>query len=329
MALDLKHPEGVKIFKKLCKTSDVLIEPYRPGVMEKLKIGPEILMKENPKLIYARLTGFGQTGYYSERAGHDINYVSLTGLLSLFTRKSQKPTPPVNLAADFGGGGLMCAFGIVAALLERTNSGKGQVIDANMVQGTAYLGSWLYRSQVLPIWGNPPGENVLDSGAHYYEVYETKDNKFMSVGALEPQFYNKLLEVLNLSPTEFQQYGEFDEKKEVMSKLFKTKTQDEWAKLFDLVDACVVPVLNLEDASRHKHNDGTFNLDSEGTLCPKPAPFLSRTPGVSNALKEAPEQGKHTREILIAMKYSNGEITRLEKEGVIEIFPPSDINSKI
>lgn len=329
MTLDLKHPEGVKIFKKLCKTSDVLIEPYRPGVMEKLKIGPEILMKENPKLIYARLTGFGQTGYYSQRAGHDINYVSLTGLLSLFTRKSQKPTPPVNLAADFGGGGLMCAFGIVAALLERTNSGKGQVIDANMVQGTAYLGSWLYRSQVLPIWGNPPGENVLDSGAHYYEVYETKDNKFMSVGALEPQFYDKLLEVLNLSPTEFQQYGDYEEKKEVMAKLFRTKTQDEWAKLFDGVDACVVPVLSLEDASRHKHNDGTFSVDSEGTLFPKPAPFLSRTPAVSNALKEASEPGKHTKEILLAMKYSNAEISRLEKEGVIETYPPSDINSKI
>lgn len=194
LALNLKHPEGVNILKTLCKSSDVLIEPFRKGVMEKLKLGPDVLLKNNSRLIYARLSGYGHSGTFSDNSGHDINYVALSGLLSLFGRKGENPIQPVNIVADFGGGGLMCALGIVLALFERNSSGLGQVVDNAMVNGAAYLGSWLYRSQKLPTWGKQRGENLLDTGTHFYEVYKTKDGKYMSVGALEPQFYAELLQ---------------------------------------------------------------------------------------------------------------------------------------
>lgn len=194
LALNLKHSKGVRILKNLCRSSDVLIEPFRKGVMEKLNLGPDILLKENPRLIYARLSGYGHSGAFSDNSGHDINYVALSGLLSSIGRKGENPIHPVNLVADFGGGGLMCALGIILALFERTNSGVGQVVDNAMVNGAAYLGSWIYRSQKLPVWGKDRGENLLDTGAHFYEVYRTKDGKFISVGALEPQFYLELLQ---------------------------------------------------------------------------------------------------------------------------------------
>ncbi|XP_044743239.1 alpha-methylacyl-CoA racemase [Chrysoperla carnea] len=320
ISLNLKKPKGVQILKQLCKTSDVLIEPYRPGIMEKLSLGPDILLKENPRLIYARLTGYGQHGYYADRAGHDINYVSVTGLLSLFGRKNSKPTPPVNLAADFGGGGLMCAFGVMTALFERSKSGLGQVIDANMVNGTAYLGSWIYRSQDLPIWGKPTGENILDSGAHFYDTYKTKDGKYMAIGSIESQFYAELLEKLNLD-AEFDQYTDFEEKKSKLSEIFSTKTQAEWMKIFDSSDACVTPVLSLDDVKTHPHHiqNETFQINPNGSLCPTPAPKLSKTPGISKALLPPPKSGEHTFEILKNLHYSNDEISNLEKDGIIEI----------
>lgn len=195
LALDMQDPKGVNIFKTLCKESDVLIEPFRKGVMERLNLGPDVLLKENPKLIYARLTGYGQSGPLSTVAGHDINFVAYSGILSLLGREHENPKPPINIIADFGGGGLMCALGIMLALYERTQSGLGQVVDNSMVNGASYLSSWLYRSQRLPlIWGQPRGNNMLDSGAHFYEVYKTKDGKFMTVGAIEPQFYQDLID---------------------------------------------------------------------------------------------------------------------------------------
>lgn len=194
IVLDLKHPDGVRIFKHLCKSADVLIEPFRKGVMEKLNLGPDVLLKENPRLIYARLSGFGHTGSFSNKAGHDINFIALSGLLSLFGRKGENPMPPVGVVGDFGGGGLMCAFGILLAILERITSDLGQVVDNSMVNGAAYLGSWLYRTQKLAFWGKQRGNNLFDTGAHFYEVYKTKDGKFMAVGAGEPQFYANLLQ---------------------------------------------------------------------------------------------------------------------------------------
>lgn len=289
--------------------------------MEKLGLGPQELMKINDRLIYARLTGFGQKGYYANKAGHDINYLGMTGLLSLFGRSNEKPTFPVNLAADFGGGGLMCATGILLALIERTNSGKGQLINANMVEGTAYLGSWLYRSKALSfLWDKERGENILDSGAHFYEVYKTKDDKYMAVGAIEPQFYTNLLRGLKLSDNDVLQYDDFSKGKEVFTRKFLEKTQEEWCKIFDRLDACVTPVLTTENVNEHPHNmeaDSFINVD--GKLIPKPAPRLERTPGKSCSYLKAPEVGENTIEILKELGYKDEEITRLCADDVIVI----------
>lgn len=320
LALNVKHPKGVTILRRLCKNSDVLIEPYRKGVMEKLGLGPKVLLEDNPKLIYARLTGFGQHGKYSNMAGHDINYVATSGLLSLFGRKGEKPTVPLNIVADFGGGGMLCAFGIVLALMERSKSGLGQVVDNNMVEGAAYLGSWLYRSQTEPYWGNPRGENMLDSGAPFYDTYETKDGKYMAVGALEPQFYSQFLQGLGLSEEDVPQLSNFEEHKELFSKIFKEKTQKEWCEVYDGTDACVTPVLSLLEAPKHPHNEERHSfVTTADTLIPAPAaaPGLSRTPPLTKATEPKPDLGQHTAEILLENKYTAQEIKQLEAENVI------------
>lgn len=328
IALNLKHKDGVHIFRKLCNRSDVLLEPFRPGVMESLGLGPNELLKDNPKLIYARLSGFGQSGYYSKRAGHDINYVAVSGILSMLGRANEKPFPPINALADFGGGGLMCALGILMALFERTNSGKGQIVDCSMVEGTAYLCSWLYRSQIHPLWGNKRGENILDSGAHFYEVYETKDGKYMSVGAIEPQFYKMFLKGLGLSSKEIVQFGDFDESKKIIAAKFLEKTQKEWCNIFDSIDACVTPILSLTDAPKHQHNVDSNSFvpcSDQENLIPAPAPKLSRTPAKSQALLPQINIGQHTEEILKSMKYSNKDIEEFEKNGCVQISRKSKI----
>ncbi|KAG5667140.1 hypothetical protein PVAND_015137 [Polypedilum vanderplanki] len=283
IALNLKKPKAVEIMRKMCKTSDVIIEPFRPGVMEKLGLGPEVLLKDNPKLIYARLTGFGADGrgIYANRAGHDINYIATSGVLSMFGRKGEKPYAPINFAADFAGGGVLCAFGICVALLERNRSGLGQIVDSAMVDGSAYVASWLFRSRHLPVWCGERGENTLDGGAHFYETYETKDGKFMAVGAIEPQFYAELLKGLELSDEEIE-YKNFEENKKIFTEIFKKKTQAEWCKIFDGVDACVTPVIHWNEANEHPHNkERQVFKDIDGLHVPNPAPKLSRTPGVS------------------------------------------------
>ncbi|KAF5270510.1 hypothetical protein FQA39_LY08388 [Lamprigera yunnana] len=323
LALNIKNTEGAKIVKKLCKQSDVLIEPFRAGVMESLGLGPKDLFKENPRLIYARLTGYGSSGIYSRRAGHDINYLSMTGLLSLMGRYKENPIPPINLAADFGGGGLMCALGIMMALFERQTSNSGQVVDCSMVEGTAYLGSWICRSQDLFMWGQPRGKNVLDSGSHFYETYETKDGKFMAVGAIEPHFYAHLLEGLNLTIEEVPQFGNFEASKKIIAKKFLEKTQDEWCKVFDNRDACVTPVLSLEEAANHPQNveRNVYTVSNKkGKLVPAAAPKLSRTPGLSQAIHSAPHRGQHTLNVLQEMGYTAKEIEKLENTNVVEIY---------
>ncbi|XP_067001916.1 alpha-methylacyl-CoA racemase isoform X3 [Anabrus simplex] len=291
------------------------------GVMEKLGLGPNVLLSDNPRLVYARLTGFGQSGPFSEMAGHDINYLAMSGLLSLMGRKSDAPIAPLNLAADFGGGGLMCALGILMALLERHKSGKGQVIDASMVEGVAYLGSWLFRSQHLPFWGQPRGQNLLDTGTHFYETYETKDGKYLAVGALEPQFYLKLLEGLGLSESEVSQFGDHESKKNIFAKRFKEKTLKEWCEVFDMTDACVTPVLSVQEAHEHPHNverQSFVQFSDSSYMVPKPAPQLSRTPGKSMASLPSPSVGQHTRDILRTLGFTPSEITNLEKEGIVK-----------
>ncbi len=291
ICLNLKSAEGVKVFKKMSRAADVLIEPFRPGVMEKMGLGPEILLKENPKLIYARMTGFGQSGSFMKRAGHDINYIGLSGVLSFFGRKGENPVPPVNIVGDFAGGGMPCALGILIALLERTRSGKGQVIDANMVQGSAYVSSFLWTTHNLGLAGKERGTNMLDTGAHFYDTFKTSDGKYMAVGALEPQFYQQLLEGLGLSDSDLPPQlnrENWSSSKKIFAEIFASKTQEEWCRVFDDVDACVTPILTAEEAAQHPHNRklGTFFEADDGSMQPNPAPVLSRTPATLRTTKQ-------------------------------------------
>ncbi|XP_076287526.1 alpha-methylacyl-CoA racemase [Lasioglossum baleicum] len=321
IALNLKTKEGIKVFKKLSDQSDAIIDPYRPGVMEKMKLGPEDLMKTNKRLIYARLTGFGPIGPYANMAGHDINYLGLSGLLSLLGRFNEKPTPPINLVADFGGGGLMCAFGIVLAILERSKSNIGQVVDASMVDGSAYLGSWFFRTRNLPeLWGQPRGKNMLDTGSHFYDTYETKDKQYLCVGAIEPQFYETFLEKLCLSEEELPQYDNFEENRMKLEKIFKQKTRAEWCAIFDGTDACVTPVLDIKEVAHNAHNRerNTFATLEDDLVVPNPAPRLSFTPGKSKVHEKIPEPGEHTTEILTELNFKSNEITDFIRNGIVE-----------
>lgn len=329
IALNLKTKEGVEVFKKMSKYSDVIIEPFRRGVMEKMEIGPDNIMEINKQIIYARLTGFGQKGPYADMAGHDINFLALSGLLSLFGRANEKPTPPINLAADFGGGGLMCALGIILALFERSRSNLGQVVDASMIEGTAYLGSWLFRTQQVPgLWGNPRGQNMLDTGTHFYNTYETKDKRYMAVGALEGKFYRNLLKKLGLSEDEVPQFDNVDKNHALFVDLFKKKTQDEWCAIFDGVDACVTPILNVEDTPHHPHNkeNETFRVTEDNLVIPNPAPRLSRTPGISMATCKNPERGEHSIEILNELGFDSKEIDNFLTN---DIVMQAQFNSKL
>jgi len=319
IALDLKRPEGVAVVRAMCERADILIEPFRAGVMERMKLGPDELLEDNPGLIYARLTGYGQSGPFSRRAGHDINYLALSGLLSRLGRKDENPIAPINLLADFAGGGLMCAMGIMAALLERAQTGKGQVIDANMVEGAAYLGSWVFKTQDTPIFGNPRGENLLDTGAHNYDTFRTKDGKFMAVGSLEPQFYARLLHGLGISDDDLAD----DEKnlKGRISEIFLTRTRDEWASVFEEIDACVTPVLELDEAKELGHHveRGAFAKNQQGQLDPIPAPRLlsSMSDPSSIVSRRSPVQGEDTREVLAELGFSAAAVEDLiQKEAV-------------
>ncbi|XP_044596518.1 alpha-methylacyl-CoA racemase isoform X2 [Cotesia glomerata] len=304
----------------MCDQSDVIIDPFRKGVMEKLKLGPSDLMKTNKKLIYARLTGFGQEGPYARMAGHDINFLALSGLLSFFGRSGDKPLPPVNFAADFAGGGLICALGILLALYERTESKLGQIIDASMVEGAAYVGSWLFRSQNIPgLWGRPRGKNILDSGTHFYDTYETSDGKFLAVGALEPHFYAILLQKLGMNDEELPQFENFLENKKKLTEIFRSKTQEEWTKIFDGSDACVTPVLTPKNVYKHPHNKErqSFSLENK-IVVPKPAPRLSRTPGQSSAKLQSPLAGENSREVLLNYGFDEREINEFIQSGIVQ-----------
>lgn len=326
IALDLKSLGGVSVLKKLCKRSDVLIEPFRHGVMENLGLGPDVLMKENPRLIYARLTGYGQSGKFARSAGHDLNYVSLSGLLSKLGKKDEAPTFPLNLLADFAGGSYICALGIVMSLFERTKSGQGQVIDSSMVEGAAYLGSFVYKTQNAGLWSQPRGENLLDGGAPFYSTYITSDGKYMAVGAIEPQFYTELLKGLDLDPSDLpgqMSYTEWPKLKKMFIGRFLEKTQAQWCEVFDGTDACVTPVLTFDNVAAHPHNKerGSFVCNDEGEVSPRPAPVLSRTPAVP-AMGRDPLVGEHTYEVLSENGFSAKEISDLQVSGAIALNKP-------
>ena len=320
MRVNLKTNRGIKILERMIDDADVLVEPYRPGVMEALGLGPEAALKRNAKLIYARLTGWGQTGSFASMAGHDINYIALSGALSLFKRKGERPLPPVNFLGDFAGGGMFCAMGIVLALFERTRSGKGQVIDAAMLDGAANLSAMFHGLLAHNLMTLDIGTNALDSGAPFYQTYETADGGYMSVGAIEQRFYAKLLEGLGLdSSTLPHQHdtAKWPEMIERFNEIFKTKTRDQWTAVFEGKDACVSPVLNLDEVNTHAHNrERELIIDVNGVSQPAPAPRLSRTPGKAQEAKGA--RGANTKEILSKLGYSDSKIQDFIKDDVIE-----------
>jgi alpha-methylacyl-CoA racemase len=281
IGVDLKKPEGVELLLKLVEQADALQEGFRPGVMEKLGLGPDVCLQRNPRLVYGRMTGWGQEGPISQAAGHDINYIAVTGALYSIGRPDQNPVPPLNLIGDFGGGGMLLAFGIACALFETQRSGKGQVIDAAMVDGSAALMAMFYGQRAAGLWTDQRGANFLDTGAHYYDTYETADGKWVSVGSIEPQFYALLLKHSGIDDPEFQGQNDrekWPEFKKKIGEIFKTKTRDEWCEIMEGSDVCFGPVLTMGEALEYPQNVArkTF-VEIEGVPQPAPAPRFSRT----------------------------------------------------
>jgi alpha-methylacyl-CoA racemase len=319
IALDIKKPEAVAIVKRLVKDADGLIEGFRPGVMERLGLGPDVLSEINPRLVFGRMTGFGQEGPMAQRAGHDINYIALAGVLNHLGRAGERPIHPLNLVGDFGGGGMYLAFGVVCALLEARRSGKGQVVDAAMVDGAASLMAMFHGMWSEGIWREERGTNMLDTGAPWYDVYETKDGKWISIGAIEKRFYADLLQRLGLAtetlPAQHDREG-WPKLRKRFTEIIKSKTRSEWEAVFAESDACFAPVLAISEVASHPHNAvrATF-VTRDGVQQPSPAPRFSRT---RPALPSAPhETGRETRDILAKAGYGEADIAKLEAGGVV------------
>ena len=319
VAVDLKSPAGVEVVLRLVEKADALIEGFRPGVMERLGLGPDVCLARNPGLVFGRMTGWGQDGPLAKAAGHDLNYIALTGALHAIGRADSPPPPPLNLVGDFGGGGLMLAYGILAALLERTRSGKGQVVDAAMVDGAAALMAIIFGAHASGWWRDERASNMLDGGAHFYDCYETKDGKYVSIGSIEPQFYAQLLELTGLKgePLPHQMdRSAWPKLKERLAGIFKTKTRDEWCEVMEGTDVCFAPVLSLAEAPEHPHMKarGTF-VEVEGVRQPGPAPRFSRTPGVIE--RPPAHAGEHTDEALAEWGFPSSDVEALRKSGAI------------
>jgi len=302
IVLDLKKPKDKSALLKIIETADGLIEGFRPGVMERLGIGPEVCLEVNPRLVFGRVTGWGQEGPLAQRAGHDINFISLVSALHAMGRKGERPAIPLNLVGDFGGGGLRLAFGVVSALLEAQKSGQGQVVDAAMVDGVATMMNSIYDAMQMGYWSDKRGENLVDSGVPFYEVYETSDGKHISIGSLEPQFYKELIEKLGIedsAPTvgEHLNRASWDELRPTLEKLFRQKTRDEWCEVFDGSDACFTPVLAAAEAFKHEHHVARRSfIEIEGVKQAVPAPRFSRTKPADPTA--ASERGADTEQIL-------------------------------
>jgi alpha-methylacyl-CoA racemase len=319
VGVDLKNPDGVEVVLGLVERADALIEGFRPGVTERLGIGPDDCLARNPRLVYGRMTGWGQDGPYASTAGHDINYISLAGALEPIGRRGEAPVPPLNLVGDFGGGGLLLAFGLVAALLEVTRSGRGQVIDAAMVDGAASLMTMTHSFRAMGLWNDERGTNMLDTGAHYYDVYETADGRYVSVGSIESQFYAELLRLTGLEGEDLpaqNDRSQWPALKERLAGIFRTKTRDEWCALMEGTDVCFAPVLSIPEATEHPHNvaRGTF-VEVAGITQPGPAPRFSRTPG---EIRRPPAHaGQHTDEVLTEAGFDADRLAKLREAGAI------------
>ena len=319
IAVDVKSKGGQEVVKRLVRDADAIIEGFRPGVMERLGLGPQELLAVNPRLVFGRMTGFGQEGPYAPRAGHDINYIALAGVLNHLGRAGEPPTHPLNLVGDYGGGGMYLAFGVVCAILEAQKSGKGQVVDAAMVDGAASLMAMVHGMWSEGIWREERGTNMLDSGAPWYNTYETKDGKWVSIGSIEARFYADLLQRLGIDkeplPKQHDRAG-WPTLKARFTEIFKSKTRTEWEKVFEGSDACFAPVLSMSEAAAHPHNAQRGMLvKRDGVQQPAPAPRFSRTvPEMGTAPRAA---GADSRAVLVAAGFSEAEITRLEKAGTV------------
>lgn len=294
VAIDLKKPDGVETALTLLEQADALIEGFRPGVMERLGLGPDVCLARNPKLVYGRMTGWGQEGPLAHAAGHDINYIALTGALNAIGTKEGPPSPPLNLVGDFGGGALYLAFGLVCGILEAVQSGKGQVLDVAMVDGAASLMTSIYGSRSIGAWKDDRQSNQTDGGAHYYGAYGTKDGKFISIASIEPQFYAELLERLELDGADLPEQLDrecWPDLKRKLAALFKTRTRDEWCEILEGTDVCFAPVLSMAEAPEHPHMKarGAF-VEVGGVVQPAPAPRFSRTPAGVSAPPPSPGQ---------------------------------------
>ena len=313
VTLDLKSNKAPAL--ELIGRADALIEGFRPGVMERLGLGPEVAMGRNPRLVYGRMTGWGQEGPLAARAGHDINYIALAGVLNAFGRKGQAPVPPLNLVGDFGGGGMLLAFGVVCAALEAQRSGRGQVVDAAMVDGASLLAAMFSGFLAAGNWKEERGANLLDTGAPWYDVYETKDGKYVSIGAIESRFYEELLARLQLQPMPQHERSRWPQMRETFERTFKSRTRDEWCRVFEGSDACFAPVLSFTEARSHPHSTARNAFVSCANVeQPAAAPRFSRTPG---AVRRAPpERGQGGGEALGDWGFSSEEIKRLRSLGL-------------
>ncbi|MET0987632.1 MAG: CaiB/BaiF CoA-transferase family protein [Steroidobacteraceae bacterium] len=327
VALNLKHPDGLAAVLKLVEKADALIEGYRPGVAERLGLGPEVCLQRNSKLVYGRMTGWGQDGPLAKAAGHDINYIALTGALHLIGPAGGKPTPPLNLIGDFGGGGMLLGFGVLAAMLEATRSGKGQVVDAAMVDGTVALMGMMFALRAGGFFRDATGENLFAGGVPIYDTYQTKDGKYVSIGSLEPQFYAILVQKLGLDDEQFRGLGvesiedpaaqaRWPALRAKLTEVFKTRTRDEWNALFEGTDACYAPVLSFDEAAQHPHNVARRTyVEVGGVMQNAPAPRFSRTPAAMP--QPGRKAGIDTEAVLRDAGFAPEQIAQMRAKGAI------------
>ncbi len=319
LGVDLKSEAGVAVLMRLVEGADAMLEGFRPGVAERLGIGPELCMARNGRLVYGRMTGWGQDGPLAGAAGHDLNYIALTGALAAIGTAEGGPVLPLNLVGDFGGGSMFLVLGVLAALLEASRSGKGQVVDAAMVDGASALMSVFHGTRAVGFWNDERGSNVLDGGAHFYNVYETKDGGYVSIGSIEPQFYAELIDRLGLAGEEIPEQldmGQWPTMKERFAELFRTKTRDQWCELLEGTDVCFAPVLTMGEAASHPHmkERGTL-VDLDGVVQPAPAPRFSRT---SAQLERPPvAAGADTQDVLLEAGFSAEEVAGLRDGGTV------------
>lgn len=318
LALDIKKPGATDIILDLVGTCDALIEGFRPGVMERLGLGPDICLARNPRLVYGRMTGWGQTGPLSGAAGHDLNYISITGALHAMGHADRPPTPPLHLLGDIGGGGMMLSFGIVCALLEAHRSGKGQVVDAAISDGVSTLATAYHGMLTTGKWTQSRQSNMLDGGAHFYGCYTCADGKYVSIGSIEPHFYQLLLRLCDIQDPDFNDQwnrAQWPALRIKLESIFAKKTREQWCDLLEGSDVCFAPVLDFEEARMHPHNQARNSfIETDGIVHPAPSPRFSRTPAVSGPI---PKPGQDTQELLVELGRSPAQIASLKQQGTI------------